>query len=230
MSRPLQSYEPEITVGAAGREWRLRRAADFDSLWEDMVADGRADADEHIPYWTELWPSSLVLCSWLAQNQGRIAGRRCLDLGCGIGLTALAGSSLGARVLGIDYEMEALVHAADNARINGVPSPAWAAMDWRRPCVARGVFDCIWGGDIMYERRFVEPVLAVCEHALAAGGCVWVAEPGREVYDAFLKALPERGWTGRRVLQESVDAMYAQACKVTVTIWELRRLQDQAAR
>ncbi len=223
MSRPLQAYEAEITVTAAGREWRLRRAADFDALWEGMVADGRADADEHIPYWTELWPSSLVLCSWLERNRGRIAGRRCLDLGCGIGLTSLVGGHLGARVLGIDYEEAALAHAAENARLNGVPSPAWAAMDWRRPCVAGGAFDFVWGGDIMYERRFVDPVLAVCGHALAEGGSGWVAEPGREVYDAFLKALPGRGWTGKRVLRESVDAIYAQACRVTVSIWELRR-------
>ncbi|MDO5538135.1 MAG: methyltransferase domain-containing protein [Desulfovibrionaceae bacterium] len=230
MSQPLQHYEPEIHVTAAGREWTLRRHSDFDSLWEGMVADGRADADEHIPYWTELWPSSLVLSEWLARNRARVAGHRCLDLGCGIGLTALAGQWLGAEVMGIDYEAEALHYAKINAALNNVPSPAWVAMDWRRPAVAPGTFDLVWGGDIMYERRFVEPVLAVCGHALARGGKVWVAEPGRSVYEYFLRALPSFGWQGRKVFDEPVDALYAQAVKVRVAIWELERLPDRGGR
>lgn len=222
--QPLESYVPEITVTAADRDWVLRRASDFDSLWEGMVADGRADADDHIPYWTELWPSSLVLSAWLHDNKERIKGKRCLDLGCGIGLTALVAQWLGARVVGIDYEVDALHYAALNAQINGVPSPGWVAMDWRRPAVLQGGFDFVWGGDIMYERRFVEPVLRCCGHALARGGTVWVAEPGRSVYDFFLRALPDFGWQGRKIFSRPVDAIYAQACKVQVAIWELTQL------
>ena len=63
MGQIYDHYMPDITVTAAGRDWKLKRASDFDSLWDEMVADGRADADEHIPYWTELWPSSIALCS-----------------------------------------------------------------------------------------------------------------------------------------------------------------------
>ncbi len=223
MSQPMTAYAPEIRTQAAGREWVLRRASDFDSLWDDMVADGRADADDHIPYWTELWPSSLVLSAWLEKNRDSLAGRRCLDLGCGIGLTSLVGQQLGAEVVGIDYEADALHYALINAGLNSVPSPAWVAMDWRRPAVAAGAFDYIWGGDIMYERRFVEPVLGICRHALAEGGRVWVAEPGRTVYEHFLKALPDFGWTGKKVYVEKVDALYAQSCKVEAAIWELAR-------
>ena len=91
MGQIYDHYMPDITVTAAGRDWKLKRASDFDSLWDEMVADGRADADEHIPYWTELWPSSIALCSWLSERRDEIAGRSCLDLGCGLGLTALAG-------------------------------------------------------------------------------------------------------------------------------------------
>lgn len=96
MGQIYDHYMPDITVTAAGRDWKLKRASDFDSLWDEMVADGRADADEHIPYWTELWPSSIALCSWLSERRDEIAGRSCLDLGCGLGLTALAAASLGA--------------------------------------------------------------------------------------------------------------------------------------
>ncbi len=223
MAGPLTAYTPEIHTSAAGRDWVLHRPSDFDSLWDNMVADGRADADEHIPYWTELWPSSIVLSSWLEANRERISGKYCLDLGCGIGLTALAGSYLGASVVGIDYETDALRYAALNASLNKVACPAFVAMDWRRPCLEQVAFDFVWGGDIMYERRFVEPVLNVCSHVLKKGGRFWVAEPGRSVYDFFLRALPGFGWKGKKAYTAKVDALYAQTCRVEVAIWELER-------
>ncbi len=224
MSEHPDAYSPELTVTAAGRTWRLRRASDFDSLWESMTAEGRADADEHIPYWTELWPASLALADWIAAKKALLAGRRCLDMGCGLGLTALAAASVGAKVLAMDYEEEALRFARENARLNGVPEPAWAVMDWRRPAVAPASLDFVWGGDIMYERRFADPVLRFCGHVLRPGGLFWVAEPGRQIYEAFLAALPGRGWRGRRVYRAMVPAIYAQVCAADVTIWELTRV------
>ena len=218
-------YTPNITVSAANRDWRLSRAGNIEELWESMVADGRASADEHIPYWTELWPASLVLSEWLSLNSPAIEGRICLDVGCGIGLTALVGQSLGARVLAMDYEFEALRHASRNAAQNRVESPLWVAMDWARPALAEESVDLVWGGDIMYERRFVHPVLDLCARVLKPGGRFWVAEPGRSVYDAFLAALPEKGFGGRKVYQGKTHGIYEQPQEVTVTIWEITRAQ-----
>lgn len=219
-------YTPNITVSAANRDWHLSRAGNIEELWEKMVADGQASADEHIPYWTELWPASLVLSEWLYLNRSAIQGRACLDVGCGIGLTALVGKSLGAYVLAMDYEPEALRHAAKNAAQNGVESPLWVCMDWARPALAEASMDLVWGGDIMYERRFVGPVLDLCARVLKPGGRFWVAEPGRSVYDAFLASLPERGFSGRRVHQGKTHGIYEQPQAVTVSIWEITRAEQ----
>lgn len=93
-----------------------------------------------------------------AKKPGRISGRTCLDLGCGLGLTALIGVWLGAGVIGIDYEPEALAYAWKNADLNDVSQPLWVIMDWREPAIATRSVDFICAGDIMYENRFVEPV------------------------------------------------------------------------
>ena len=224
MGQIYDHYMPDITVTAAGRDWKLKRASDFDSLWDEMVADGRADADEHIPYWTELWPSSIALCSWLSERRDEIAGRSCLDLGCGLGLTALAATSLGARGTAVDYEFDALHYARVNAAANGIsPEPVWLAMDWRHPALREGSMERIWGGDIMYETRFVDPVLSLFSHCLAPGGKAWVAEPGREVYQAFLNGLASGGFAGKKVFRGRVDALYTQTVPVTVSVWEITR-------
>ena len=219
----LTEYTPHISVRAAGRLWRLSRAADLEQLWDAMTASPDDFDDERLPYWTELWPSSVALAGWLAQQRHCIAGQHCLDIGCGLGLTAMVGQWLGAKMTAMDYEEAALHFAARNAGINEVPQPLWTVMDWRRPAGRAQRMHRIWGGDIMYEKRFVAPVLRFLDHALAPDGAAWVAEPGRTVSDAFLHALQNGGWQGRRVYHETVDPLYAQPVPVTVHVWEISR-------
>lgn len=226
----LTSYTPIIHVEAAGHKWTLERAADLESLWDSMVeandAHGKAQAfheDERLPYWTELWPSSIVLADWLAHNAQEICGRHCLDMGCGLGLCSLVGQWLGARVVGMDYEAEALHFARRNATINHVTQPLWTVMDWRMPAVRAHSVDIVWGGDIMYERRFVEPVLDFLDHVLAPHGKAWVAEPGRSVYSHFREALASRSWHAKAVHTATTKALYEQSAPITVQLWELHK-------
>ena len=216
----VSGWQPVLRVMACGREWILERAADMESLWEAMT---EFTEDERLPYWTELWPSSLVLADWLHEQRARLQGSFCLDLGCGIGLTALVGQWLGANVIGMDYEPEALRYARLNAEHNGIPQPFWVVMDWRKPAVRRHSLRFIWGGDIMYEQRFAAPVLDFLDYALADDGVAWIAEPSRSVYDVFRTALVNRRWSGKCVWEKSIPALYPQERPVPVRIWEIRK-------
>jgi len=220
---PTQAvFTPDIELAVCGRVWKLTRRADVESLWAQM-GEGDFDEDERLPYWTELWPAGVALCSWLFRKRDAIRGHVCVDMGCGLGLTALVAQWLGARVLAMDYEPEALRYARENAACNEVASPFWTVMDWRRPALASRCARYVWGGDIMYESRFAAPILDFMEHVLAPGGCAWVAEPCRSVYDAFRSVLHSRRWAGRCVYEQSVEALYAQSVPVTARIWELTR-------
>ena len=211
-----------IEVEACGRGWRLARPADLESLWEAMTDEAFSE-DERLPYWVELWPASLALAAHLWDERERIRRGVCLDLGCGLGFTALVAAWLGAQVIGMDYEPAALSYARQNALVNKVPQPCWLVMDWRFPALAPRSCSHIWGGDIMYEKRFVEPVFAFLEHALAPEGRVWVAEPARGVYDAFQAAVEKAGWTSRRIRRTEVEPLHIQSSRVRVNLWELAR-------
>ena len=215
-------YTSVVDISLCGRSWQLQRAADLETLWENMVENDFGD-DERLPYWTEIWPSSLVLAEWLLTQCDRFFGQVCLDLGCGLGLTAMVGSWLGGRIVAMDYEPEALHFAQKNQSINDVPQILWSVMDWRQPALAAGCAPFIWGGDIMYEARFVRPVLSFLEHALAPGGVVWIAEPNRSVYQTFTEQLAGAGWQFAPVLSKDVAALYEQEKPVPVTLWELSR-------
>ena len=206
-----------INVRAAGRTWLLERPADLESLWKSMDEDD-PKAEEHIPYWVELWPATLALCGWLARQELR--GRRCLDLGCGLGLSALQASSLGAQVVGMDFERDALRFAARNARINSVSSPLWVCMDWNRPGFKPGSFDRIWGGDVFYEQRFFDPLEKLLLHCLAPGGRVWFGDPERSVSSTVWARFIRRGW---QVKNQGREVVPFEQARMTVNVWELSR-------
>ena len=216
----------KITLKLCGREWILLRPGDLESLWE-TITDETFTADERLPYWVELWPASLALAVWLEKSRGRITGRICLDLGCGLGFTALVGALAGARVIAMDYEAAALAYARKNAARNitqsAVPAPLWTVMDWRKPAVAPKSCAYIWGGDVMYENRFVAPVFDFIDHALAGDGVAWMAEPGRGAHELFNNTLISRGWKARCIAENTVDALHVQPAPVSVRLWELSR-------
>lgn len=208
-------------ISAFGRKWRLCRNANLEELWERLGAEDFQD--ERIPYWTELWPASLGLARWLYNQKTSLWDRLALDLGCGLGFTALVGAWLGARVIACDYESEALCSCIRNAQLNDINSVSWLCMDWRFPAIAGRSLDFIWGGDIIYERRSMEPLLELCEHSLGINGVAWLAEPGRSVFLAFPDLAAEYGFSLKPVFTGRESAIHAGERQVNVTIWEARR-------
>jgi len=215
-----QPRSQKLHVHAAGRSWSLERPADLESLWQGLD-ETDPEAEEHIPYWVELWPATLALCDWLARNAQSLAGSRCLDLGCGLGLSALVASDLGAEVVGMDCEEDALRYASGNARLNGVPQPLWVRMDWNHPGFSAGTFDCIWGGDVFYEQRFFEPLEALLLRCLAPEGRVWFGDPERTVSRNVWSRFARRGW---RVRNQGQVVVPFEHSRMTVNVWELSRL------
>lgn len=211
----LDRLEPEL----CGRRWIIERPADLETLWDEIGQEEFGD-DERLPYWVELWPSSLALARWLHAHADDLRSRVCVDMGCGLGLTALVGSLLGARVAAFDYEFAPLRFAAGNAAANGVAQPLWLQMDWRSPALAPGVADVVWAGDIVYERRFIEPVARFLDLVLAPGGVAWIAEPGRNIGPPFIDHVRGAGFCCERA---ETSRFEHEGHGVRVHILEIRR-------
>ena len=245
-----------LEIALLGRTWRIERPASLEELWDRLAAEddpprsgaahspldpdedltiNMADVvrgfenDDRIPYWTEIWPAGIALAEWLGERPKNIAGRKSLDLGCGLGLSAIVGAACGARVLGMDYEPLALYYARRNQQANlGTLEPEadnlqFVAADWRKPCFKPGVFETIWAGDIMYERRFMEPVARFIRHSLAPGGRVWIAEPGRGIYPLFAQNMQAGGWRADIIARKQARLPGGSAAFADIQIWELAR-------
>lgn len=209
-----------LIIKSAGRNWVLEKAGNLEELWEEMAHD---NPDERIPYWTELWPASLVLAQWLTMRKKEIMGQPCVDLGCGLGLTALLGQEFGANVLAVDHDFTALEYCRKNALLNGVDVPICVNMDWRAIAFQEGAIYRVWAGDIIYEKRFIAPVLDFLEYCLHKTGKAWIAEPGRSIFSIFLLQAEEKGWNIKKAHAAEAPAMYAGNPSVQASVWELWR-------
>jgi len=207
-----------VTVEVAGRAWLLDRAADMEALWDSMDGEDMGE-DERLPYWAEVWPASVLLARHILRHADELRGRPCLDIGCGLGLTGMVAASAGARVVAFDYEWPAVRFARHNADLNGVDQPLWTWMDWRQPALKAGAFEFLWGGDVLYEKRFFDPLIRLFRHALAPGGRIWIGEPVRTVSRPVWDLVREQGFSAEKLTVEKV-ALCGQ--NATVNLWELR--------
>lgn len=229
-----------VSFSHIGRQWHIYRA-DMESLWENMEQDQDAmqafQEDERLPYWAELWPSSFGLAAWLKQKENAIKGQNCLDLGCGLGFTALCGAACGAKVLACDYEKRALELTRFNAKKNAImlcneyrdfwQSPVSVLcplfLDWRCPCIEEKKFPFIWAADIAYERKFMPEILKFLEYALTMDGIFWIAEPSRTIYQYFLEEVKNFSFSIEKVYAELTPKISEHILPARVNIWELKR-------
>ena len=208
-----------IHVFLHGVHWRLERGPELEKLWTEL--DPGFDLDDRIPYWTELWPSSLLLAAFLQDRAEEIKGMRCLDLSCGLGLTAMLGQARGGKVVGMDYMPEAMRIASRQALPNLAPQPAWICADWRQSPFRPRSFSRVWGADIAYEKRFIRPLLNFMANVLSSGGRAWIAEPGRAIFRQFIETAEKEGWQAQKRAAAPVSPLYPQTARAVATIWEV---------
>jgi predicted nicotinamide N-methyase len=168
------------TVKVLGEELSLRHPANADELIseEDYVRD------ERLPYWADVWPSSIVLAEHVRRAEG--AGRRFLELGCGIGLVAASAARAGFDVTASDYYEDALEFARLNVATNAGRDIRARLVDWRDLPADLGRFNVVVASDVLYEPRYGPLIAGVFEATLTAAGVGFVADPGRVAVDAFL--------------------------------------------
>jgi predicted nicotinamide N-methyase len=177
----------EEVIPLRGRDLRVLRPRDSEALLDDHAFEH----EEFLPYWAELWPSGVALAR--AVGVQALRGKRVVELGCGLGLPAIAAALAGGRVLATDWSAAATERAADNARRNGATIDtlvcSWTEPD---PIVERGPWDMVLASDVLYERRDVDPLLAALPRLLAPHGEAWIADPGRAPAAGFFVRAAER--------------------------------------
>ena len=172
-------FDTNVAAVPAGRKtFSILRPRNSD----DLIREEDFVMDERLPYWADIWPSSTILASHLVSlgdKGGDRQGKRALELGCGVGLVTIAAMTAGYEVTATDYYTDALAFTRANAWRNLGRSPDVKMIDWRSfPEDATG-FDLILSSDVLYEREYALILPGIFRTALAPGGMVILADPGR---------------------------------------------------
>lgn len=158
---------------------------------DDLISEADFVRDERLPYWADIWPSSLILAERLANEAG--GGRSLLELGCGLGIVSTAAMRAGYTVVASDYYEDALNFTRANAWRNLRREPTTRMVDWRALPEDLGTYDAIVAADVLYEMTYAELVADALATALAPRGMAIIADPGRVGVDQFIGACEERG-------------------------------------
>lgn len=201
------------TVQLGGRTIELLSPANAD----DLISEDDYVKDERLPYWADLWPSAQVLAGEVRTM--RLTGQRVLELGCGLGLVAVAAALAGGDVTATDYYDDAVLFATLNVAEATRQTIAARMVDWTAMPADLGRFDVVLTSDVLYEPRYATLVADAIFGTLVRGGEAIVADPGRIACDDFLNECRSRGLVvtaaDRRPYQDG-------EIKQTITLYRLR--------
>lgn len=190
------------SVSLLGRSFSLAALDDASALLDHPDYAQQFLAEDMAPYGLELWPAGIMLAEHVLSRGGG-AGRRALELGCGLGLTAIAATLAGWRVTAVDHEETSVEFARYNAAQNGVAVETFARRDWRDP--PRQHYDLVLAADVLYQLSHHAPLLTCIANCLGDGAEALVADPNRGVADGFDQAARAFGFDVSVVSSSAAD-------------------------
>jgi predicted nicotinamide N-methyase len=125
------------------------------------------------------------------------------EMGSGLGIVSALFSALKIRAVATDIAPDACRYSSYNIRQYSAHAKV-VCSDWRAPPF-RTKFDCIVASDILYEQRWLEPVLDFLKLMLAHDGAAYIADPCRQWWQEFQAHAKKRGFTLDKAWQEIVN-------------------------
>lgn len=144
------------------------------------------------PLFGVLWPAGAVLAETVSSIP--VAGKRILEVGCGLGLSSLVLQRRGADITASDRHPLAGEFLARNAALNSLPPVAFRIAQWTGPNPGLGTFDLIIGADILYERDHVALLSAFFALHANPVAEILITDPGRGHGNALNRALAAQGY------------------------------------
>ncbi|HJU67673.1 MAG TPA: methyltransferase domain-containing protein [Gemmatimonadaceae bacterium] len=185
---------------------------------DDLISEADYVRDERLPYWADVWPSSVILAKRLAAEAGN--GRSFLELGCGLGIVSITAMRAGYEVVASDYYDDALAFTRANAWRNLRREPAVRMIDWRALPTDVGSYDMIVAADVLYEMTYADLIADVLAAALAPRGTAIIADPGRIAVDQFVSACETRRLTR---IERDTYPFVEGAIRQKITLFSIQR-------
>lgn len=146
------------------------------------------------PLFGVVWPSSRILANTVCVME--LAGKRVLEIGCGIALSSIVLHDMGIDITASDYHPLAKEFLDANILANNMLPIKYYAGNWETENPQLDRFDVIIGSDILYEPAHADLVSQFIDrHAKYNGVKVVIVDPNRGNRAAFTKKMLSLGYT-----------------------------------
>jgi len=184
--------EHNVQIGA--HSYRIRALSDLQQFADpDHHAERAGISSAQWSLFGQLWPSGRLLAE--AMDVHDVAGKRILEIGCGLGLSSLVLQQRGATVVASDYHPLAESFLAYNSALNGLPSVVYRELRWDVPHATLGVFDLIIGSDVLYESGHAAQLAILLARHTHDHSEILITDPGRGNSAPFTRALAALGFS-----------------------------------
>lgn len=144
-----------------------------------------------------VWDAGRSLARSMADYD--IAGRRVLEVGCGIGLASLVLNQRSCDITATDRHPEAGGFLQANTRLNGDPPIPFERTGWSDREDTLGRFDLIIGSDVLYESSHAGELSGFIDRHAHATCDVLLVDPGRGELGRFGRAMETMGYVHSRL-------------------------------
>jgi predicted nicotinamide N-methyase len=157
------------------------------------------------PYWAQLWPSAMAMCTFLEENPAFICDLRVMELAGGLGLPSLFAAATAASICCSDRSVEAVELVGASATRNGLDHLKTAVIDWNQ-LPDDLPFDIVLMSDVNYDPADMPGLKALFEKLLGSGLTVLLSTPERMVAADLLNDL--QPFVHSRSRYEPVDGRF----------------------
>ncbi len=180
-----------IDVRLAGQDYRIRALADRQQYADpDGLAELAGISSAQWCLFGQIWPAGRILAG--AMIGFDIAGKRILEVGCGLGLASLVLQRRRADITASDHHPLAQRFLRENAVLNALPALAYHDLPWLTDDRVIGRFDLIIGSDVLYEHAHAGLLAGLLHRHAHAASEIMIADPGRGHGNAFSRLLREQ--------------------------------------
>jgi len=185
---------------------------------DDLIREEDFVKDERLPYWADVWPSSIILAGKLLELEGNRLSA--LELGCGVGLSTLAATTAGFDVLSTDYYQDAIDVTRANVFRNLGRAAQTRLVDWRHLPRDIGTFDLVFASDVLYEKEYALLLPIILCRVVASHGMALIADPGRVAAPMFVEACEAHGL---KISGKETRPFEAGEIRQNIDIYEIER-------
>jgi methyltransferase-like protein 23 len=141
------------------------------------------------PYWSKLWPASMVLARWVNDHAQLIAGKKIFEVGAGLGLPSFVAAKYASSVLISDHVSLAVDWIGLSISKLQAHTVSAILFDWRsRPLP---LADMVLMSDVGYREEDLSDVHRMIRQYVDLGTVVVLTVPARMISTNFIEPLEE---------------------------------------